>query len=523
MNLSWAEVTKSLLQYWTQLSRPQKIITVVAPLVVASTLIIFIVWASRPQYVSIFTNQSDTEAGAITTKLTELKVDYRLADNGASIQVPQQQAAAVRLQLANAGLPQSSKFSFDNLNQMRLGETDADKKLRYVLGLQNELETTLKTLTGVSDARVHIVMPEPSLFVEKKLTTAGVTLKLVPGTKITEDQVRAIANLLASSIEGLTPENVTIVDTNGNILSDILSKSTKQEHLTGTQIQQQQTIEENIQKSVQSMMDKVLPGKTVVRANVVLDFDQIKITEQRNGPGAVVSRQNSTETSTNGAPAGAVPGTTTNVPGYSTPSSVTTSSSNKANNTENFQVDTRQEERVVSPGTIKRLSVSVIADATSVTQAQVDQIQTIVSSAVGIDQARGDQIQVAAIPFDKTGLQEEKNAFAQAELRRQMVLYVEYGAVAFFGLIFLFIVWRLRVRHRRSKLAFETELQALPLTQTEEFLLAQEEETKHQVKKTVKTAQEIERRRIKEAVEQYTRKSSNEAARLLNAWLTEDK
>ncbi len=525
MSFSWAEIKISLQQFWAELSRPQKIITVVAPLLVASTLIILIVWASRPQYVSIFTNMSDADAGAITTKLTELKVDYRLADNGASIQVPQQQAAAVRLQLANAGLPQSSKFSFDNLNQMHLGETDADKKLRYILGLQHELETTLKSLTGVADARVHIVMPAPSLFEEKaKSTTAGVTLKLIPGTKITDDKVRAIANLLASSVEGLTPENVTIVDTSGNNLSDVLSASKQESRLSGTQIQLQQMIEENIQKSAQSMLDRVLGnGRSIVRANVVLDFDQIKITEQRNGPGAMISKQTTTDTSTNGSPSDTVPGTTSNIPGYSIPTSGTTSSTNKASNTENFQVDTRQEERVVSPGAIKRLSVSVMADATTVTQAEIDQIQTIVSSAVGIDQARGDQIQVAALPFDTTGLQEEKNAFAQAERRRQIVSYVEYGAAVFLGLAFLLIVWRLRVRQRKSKLAFEADLRALPLAETEEFLLAQEEESKNKKKNTVKSAEELERRRVKEAVEQYARISSGEAARLLKAWLTEER
>ncbi|MFZ3101256.1 MAG: flagellar basal-body MS-ring/collar protein FliF [Desulfitobacteriaceae bacterium] len=522
MNFSWVEIKKSLQKFWNKLSRPQKIIIVAAPLLIASTLIILMVWASRPQYVSIFTNLSDTDAGAITTKLKDLKLDYRLADNGGSIQVPQQQAAAVRLQLANAGLPGTSKFSFDYLDQMHLGETDADKKLRYVLGLQNELETTLKSLSSVADARVHIVMPEPSLFAEKeKSTTAGVTLKLVPGTKIAEDQVRAIAKLMASSIEGLTMENVTIVDTSGNTLSDILSQSRMQERLSGTQIQLQQTVEENIRKSIQSMLDRVFPGKTVVRANVVLDFDQIKITEQKNGPGAVLSKQSTSENATNATPSGTVPGTTNNVPSYPSPtSSGTTSSTNKATNTENYQVDTRQEERVVSPGAIKRLSISVMAD---VTQTQVDQIQSIVASAAGIDQARGDQIQVAAIPFDKTGLQEEKNAFAQAELRRQVLLYAEYGAVLLLGLIFLLIFWRSRVRRRRAELAFETELRAVPLAaEAEEILLAQEEDNL-KLEKPLKSADEQERQKIRQAVQEYARKSPDEVARLLKAWLTEER
>ncbi|HWQ89481.1 MAG TPA: flagellar basal-body MS-ring/collar protein FliF [Desulfitobacteriaceae bacterium] len=521
MNFSWAEIKKSLLQFWNKLSRPQKIITVLAPLLVASTLVTLLVWASRPQYMSIFTNLSDTEAGTITAKLTELKVDYRLTDNGAGIQVPQKEAAAVRLQLANAGLPESSKFSFENIDQLHLGETDADKKLRYVLGLQNELETTLKTLSGVSDARVHIVMPEPSLFTEKeKPATAGVTLKLVPGTKISEDQVKAIANLMASSVEGLTPENVTIVDTNGNSLSEVISESNSQEHLSGTQVQLQQTVEDNIQSSVQGMLDKVLgAGKVVVRANALLDFDQIKITEQTNGPGAIVSKQDTSENSTNNAAAGAVPGTVSNIPTYQiTQGSGTTSSSTKTNTTENYQVDTKQEERVVNPGAIKRLSVSVLADSDAVTPAQISTIESVVASAAGIDEARGDQIQVAAIPFDKTSIQAEKDAFAQAELKQQVLSYAMWGALVL-GLLILFFYWRSRLRTgKKVRLALED---SLTLPQTAEKLSLNEKISKNLIEKSVSGEEEVQK--IRDSVKQYTFKNSNEAARLLKTWLSEDK
>ncbi len=519
MNFSWAEIKKSLLQFWTKLSRPQKIITVMAPLLVASTLVVLLIWASRPQYVPIFTNLSDTEAGAITAKLTELKVDYRLTDNGAGIQVPQQEAAAVRLQLANAGLPESSKFSFENIDQLHLGETDADKKLRYVLGLQNELETTLTTLNGVSDARVHIVMPEPSLFTEKeKPATAGVTLKLVPGTKVLEDQVKAIANLMASSIEGLTPENVTIVDTNGNSLSDVISESNSQERLSGTQIQMQQTVEDNIQSSVQGMLDKVLgAGKVVVRANALLDFDQIKITEQINGPGAVVSKQNISENATNNTAPGAVPGTDSNIPTYQTmESSAAIVSSTKTNTTENYQVDTKQEERVVNPGAIKRLSVSVLADSDAVTPAQLSTIEAVVASAAGIDEARGDQIQVASIPFDKTSIQEEKEAFALAELKQQVLTYATGGAVAL-GLLILFFYWRSHLRSgKRVKSAMEGSF-ALP--QAAGKLSLKAEIPKNLIERPV--SEEAER--IRDSVEQYTFKNTGETARLLKKWLSEDK
>lgn len=529
MDFSWAGIRQSVKNFWSKLSSPQKIITVVAPLLVAITMIYLITWASTPQYVALFTKLTVTDAGAITTKLKDLKADYKLADNGATILVPQQSAAEIRLELANAGLPAQSKFSFDYLNTMHLGETDADRKLRYVLGLQNELENTLKTLTGVQDAQVHIVMPEPSLFVDaQKTPTAAVTLKLVPGTKLGDDQVRAIANLMAGSVEGLQPENVTIVDTNGNVLSDAIGKSTDLQHLTGNQYQLQQTIEETTRKSVQSMLDQVLgSGKAVVRINAVLNFDQIKITKQTNGPGAVVSEQNSNETTTNGTTTGGTPGVTANgAPTYTAANTGVNSSSTKVNTTKNYQVDTTQQEQVVSPGAIKRLSVSVMADSDTVTQAQLNQIKTIVGSAAGVDQVRGDQIQVAAIPFNKTDLQQEKLAMENAQKRQQIVTYAEIGAVVLLGLVFFLVYLRSRSKKARAeKMLGLDEAQPVPLASAE-LLLAQqmaEEEAKQQLEqKSVKTADQIQKQKTKEAVDAYSRNNPDEVARLMKTWLSEE-
>jgi flagellar basal-body M-ring protein/flagellar hook-basal body protein (fliF) len=529
MNFSWAGIQQSVKTFWSKLSTPQKIITVVAPLLVAIAMIYLITWASTPQYVAIFTKLGDTDAGAITTKLKDLKADYKLADNGSTILVPQQSAAEIRLELANAGLPAQSKFSFDYLNTMQLGETDADRKLRYVLGLQNELENTLKTLTGVQDARVHIVMPEPSLFVDaQKTPTAAVTLKLVPGTKLGDDQVRAIANLMAGSVEGLQPENVTIVDTNGNVLSDAIGKSADLQHLTGSQYQLQQTLEEQTRKSVQSMLDQVLgAGKAVVRINASLDFDQIKITKQTNGPGAVVSEQNSNETTTNGTTTGGTPGVTTNgTPTYPTTNTGVNSSSTKVNTTRNYQVDTTQQEQVVSPGAIKRLSVSVMADSDTVTQAQLNQIRTIVGSAAGVDPNRGDQIQVAAIPFNKTDLQQEELAMENAQKRQQLITYAEIGAVVLLGLGLLLAYLRSRAKKARAeKMLGLNDSQPVPLASAELLMaeqLAEEEANLSLAQKNAKTAEQIEKQKTKEAVDAYSRENPDEVARLMKTWLSEE-
>jgi flagellar M-ring protein FliF len=528
MDFSWAGIKNSVKIFWDKLSRPQKVITLIAPLLVLVALVALITWAGRPQYVAIFTKLSDSDAGAIMTKLKDLKADYKLGDNGSTIMVPQQSAADIRLQLANAGLPQESKFSFDSLNTMHLGETDSDRKLRYSLGLQNELENTLKTLNGVQDARVQLVMPEPTLFIDnQKAATAAITLKLAPGTKLGDDQVRAIANLIAGSVEGLKPTDVTIVDTGGNVLSDVLGKSDDPKRLTVTQYQLQQTVEEDIRKSVQSMLDRVLgSNETIVRINAVLDFDQIKRTKQTYGPGAVVSEQSSTENTTNGSTVGGTPGLPTNgAPTYQA-ASPGVSTSAKANSTKNYQVDTAQEEQQVSPGAIKRLSVSVMADASTINQSQLDQIKTIVASAAGVDQTRGDQIQVAALQFNKTNLEQDKLAMENAQKRQQMVTYLEIGAAVLIGLLGILVLLGNRLKKARAKRLLEMN-NANPVTLADaELILAQElAEQEANVKiaqNKHKTEEEIRKQKTKEAIEQYSINNPVEVARLVKTWLAEE-
>lgn len=531
MNFSLTEIVKTIQNYWKKLTRPQKIVLVLAPLIVAIALFSLIFWASRPQYVALFTKITASEAGSITAKLQELNVEYKLEEGGTTILVPQKDVAEARLQLANAGLPKESTFSFENLDQMRLGETDKDRKLRIVLGMQNELEKTIETLDGVEYARVHIVMPEQSLFTEnQKDTTAAVTIKRTYGSQMGEDQVRAIANLLAYSVEGLTTEKVTIVDTNGNVLSDFLSNSNTPQKLTANQLQIQQSVEENIQKSVQSMLDKVFgSGKTVVRANATLDFDQKTITSQRSEDGALVSRQETSEKSNNQSTGGGVPGTETNVPGYPVNGdSNNTSSSEKTSSTENFQPSVIQEETKVSPGQIKRLTVSVMADSDSVTEEQLDNIQGIVSSAIGINENRGDLIQVARLPFNKTSILEEQAAMEEAARKNKLLFYAQIVGSVLAGifLLVIFLIARSRKKYAVQPMDLDEGQQLVTLKEAEEILASQmEAEREAELKlarKKVKSSEEIEKEKIRKEVDKYTHDNPDDVARLLKTWLAEE-
>ncbi|UWG98322.1 flagellar M-ring protein FliF [Dehalobacter sp. DCM] len=530
MNFSITEIVKSLQNFWKKLTRPQRVLLVVIPVIVAVALSLFIFWASRPQYVVLFSELETTEAGQITEELKNLKVDYQLAEGGTTIEVPQKDVAEIRLELANAGLPSKSTFSFDYLNEMRLGETEQDSRLRYVLGLQTEIETTIETMDGIDYARVHIVLPEESLFDEnKEQTTAAVTIKRKTGAEISEDQVRSIANLLAYSVEGLTTEYITINDTNGNVLSDVLGNSNSPQTLTANQLQVQQSVENKMQQSVQSMLDKVLgTGTTIVRVNAAIDFDQKKITSQKTEEGTVTSREQITEKSSSTSSQGGVPGTESNIPDYLVSGNDTNSSSEKSSLTENFQPSVTQEETVVSPGQIKRLTVSVLADSDGVTDDQLSEIKTIVSSAVGIDQTRGDVIEAARIPFNKTGLLEEQAAMAAEARKAQIMMYAQIGGGVLLAVLILLFFLRSRAKKKSGANAMDlADGQKLVTLQEAEQILAAQLEAEREAdlklaRKKVKSSEDIEKEKIRHEVEKFSKDNPDDVARLVKTWLTEE-
>jgi len=538
LNFSFAEIVNSLQNYWKKLTRSQQTVLVVAPLIVATALFALLFWASRPQYVVLFNKLTTSEAGSITAKLSDLTVNYRLSDNGSTILVPNKDASEVRLQLANAGLPQESTFSFENLDQMRIGDTDKDRRLRYILGLQNELEKTIEILDGMEYARVHIVMPEQSLFMEEQNeSTASVTIKTTYGAQLGEDQVRSIANLLAYSVEGLKIENVSIADTNGHVLSDILGKSSEPHRLTTNQIQVQQGLEENIQRSVQSMLDKVFGvGKTIVRINATLDFDQKRITSQISEDGAILSRQETQERSQNMTGTEGVPGEDQNVPqeeeppGYMLDNEGNASSLSESSSlTENYQPSLIEEETVVSPGQIKRMTVSVMADSDSVTEEQLINIESIVSSSVGIDEVRGDLIQVARLPFNKTAALEERAAMENAVQTQQFIFYAQIAGGVIGSLILIIMVFRLRSRRNTGFDQFEAQTANKPVSlhEAEQLFASQmnaerEAELKLARKKT-KSPETIEREKTRKEVEKYSKENPDDTARLVKTWLAEDR
>ena len=234
----------------------------------------------------LYANLDYQEAAEVTNRLAALGFDYNLTEDASTIVVPRDQVRDLRLQLAGEGFPQTGRMGFQIFDEAQLAMTDFLQKVNFQRALQEELESTLNEIDGVSDVRVHLVIPEPSLFVEEQNpVTASVTLTLGGETSLKTKQINAIGYLVAASVEGLDSDNVVIVDNEGNLLSDERDPLAQ---VANKQFQLKQQVERALEKKVQTLMDQVIgKDRSRVRINVVLNFSQRNTQQTLVEPGSV--------------------------------------------------------------------------------------------------------------------------------------------------------------------------------------------------------------------------------------------
>jgi flagellar M-ring protein FliF len=404
-----SQLQQQFLTFWNNQSSTQKLVFGV--LVVAGCILVplFIGWASTPSYEVAFSGLSEADAGQIVEKLTENGTTYKLQGSG-TILVPTDQVYEVRLRMANESLPEGGTVGFELFNGNTLGMTEFSQKINYQRALEGELERTIASLTGVASVRVHIVTPEKSLLSSKQQpVTAAVTLKISPGAMIDHPQVRAITQLVASSVEGLQSENVAVVDVNGNLLAVGFEEGNSG---MGAAVSDSRHLAEaayaaSVEQKVSTLLDSVLgPNRAVVKANVTLNWTEKEITRQFYDPetSAVLSSQVISEGYTNNGDSdlGGVPGADSNLPIGS--DETVDENGNTYQRTEevtNYELSQTQEYEVISPGEVETISISVLVDDL----ASVSDLQTLeeaVAAAAGIDTERGDILAVEALEFDHT-------------------------------------------------------------------------------------------------------------------------
>ncbi|HRJ43936.1 MAG TPA: flagellar basal-body MS-ring/collar protein FliF, partial [Caldilineaceae bacterium] len=365
------------------------------------------------------------------------------------------QVAATRLSLASKNLPTSGTGYelFDKDALSGIGMTDFMQRMNFQRALEGEIARTITSIDGVEMARVHIAIPEESLFAEQqKEPTASVVLKLGTGVRLGPTQVQAIRFLLANSVEGMKAANISVVDMAGNLYEVPESETDGGSGIaTSSQIETERSMEVQTQRDLQMMLDSTLGNNsTVVRINVELNWDREESVSEEYAPagqvGSVVrSNQQSDEswTGVGADPALGVPGVDANAPvdtpNYPAGSGDNSGEYNKRTSTTNYEVSKRITNSVKQPGSIKRMTVAVLVNE-ALPAEQVETVRALVAAAVGINQERGDLIQVERVPFNDT--EQVKTAAYVAQIQQQE-LYLQIGIVVAvllgLGMILFFI------------------------------------------------------------------------------------
>lgn len=500
-----AAVIANIRSTYNGLDRNRKVIFLAGLALLLTAVIYLAITLTRPKFVPLYTNLSEQDAGAITQYLKDKKVPYRLSDAGTTILVPEAEKYQLRLDLANNNLPNDNIVGFESFDQTRFGETESEQKIRYMVALQGELERTIKRIEGVEDVRVHIVIPETTLFVEdQKSATAAVLVKLKPGYRLDDAQVQGITHLVASGVEGLKPENVNVLDSRGNILSGGDSGEQSIGRLTDSQLGVKQNYEKQLEKEIQSMLEQVVgPGRVVVRANADLDFDQVQIDKENYGNKQVRS-SHTIEESTQGATSQGEAGTGTNIPTYQQATGSSSGGTQRTEKTTNYELDKQTERRVVAPGKVKSLSLSVVIDGRMDSQQQ-QEIENMVASAAGINTRRGDKLTVTCMPFNR----DEANQLAKemaAETLRHRLLTLAWVSLIIIAAIGLLLYLR--------KILLKRVQQNEQLAAVEEVLAARRQE--------MAESTSDERAELLQQLRQLAQNNPADTIEVLRSWLNGD-
>lgn len=502
-------ILQSTKETWGKMSRPMQVGVGVFVLGVFLSLVLLALF-SRTEYQVLFSGLNVEDAGAVVAALQERGTSYRLKDGGTTVMVPDAEVLETRIALATAGMPTGGVVGFEIFNTTRLGETEADRQLRFQWALQGELTRTIRQIYEVADARIHIVLPKRSLFVqESQAATASVLLQLNPGAQLSRSQVRAIANLVATSVEGLSPENVTIVDSRGNVLNapSMLDPGGD----VSDRFEMKWLYEQQLETSVVAMLERIYGfGNVVARVNAVLDFSHLEqysetFSPVNRGEGLVRSTQ-SLEESYRGTSTGTggVPGVDSNVPGYVfLEQGGGTTEWERSEGTTNYELNRTETRSTILPGQVTNLAVSVWING-DLNPIQLASIEESVIRATGLKLDRGDSIYVASVPFEVSPFLGDATP---PEVPTGVPLYLVIGL----GVLLLLAILVFALRAKRAT------PEAVPLAATLDITVGDDELPEREL-----TPEEREHLTMRKQIQKLAEEKPEEVALLMRTWLVDD-
>lgn len=504
MSEFFKQLITQLSAIWQKLSIQQKIVTTALIALTLLGMTGLIMWSQKNMtkdngFKVLYSNLEIEESAAITEALQKGGYKYKLENDGRSVSVEQKQLYEIRMALAREGLPRKSGIGYELFDKTNLGMTDYVMKMNSKRALEGELQRTIEGLAEVKSVRVHIVVPEPTIFLDnQKEAKASVVIKCIAGKELNKEKIRGIAHLVSSSVDGLKPEQISIVDYSGRLLSDPFGAD--ESALAGSRnMELQQNAEKYLESKANQLLGNVLgPSKAFVKIACDLDFDRVEKTlEQYDPESRVVRSEERIDENKKNAPDG---------------------DNQKERSLTNYEIDKTVQHVIAETGNVRRLTISVAVDGryekgsdgkmsfVARSPEEIQNIEDIVKNTVGYDLARGDQITVSSVKFDNEFLMQE-----QAEMRNRerwefwmtIAKYVLGFAVAVLFLVFL-----------KSLAKTVAESMNPPVPAIEHLGL--EEPVVEEVPEEVRRSSEI-----LERVEMLTREEPVNIAMIIKQWLAE--
>jgi flagellar M-ring protein FliF len=408
---SGSDVFERLQQFFHGLSLQQRLLLAGGAVLVGGTLWAFVALLGQPKYVTLYSGLRPDEAQSLAGRLAAKNIPHQISPDGGSLLVPEDKLDASRLETAAAGLPRSARLGFELFDTPNWAGSDFTEKVNYQRALEGELERTLATLSEVESVRVHLVMPEESLFTEEQHEAKAAVIVKTRGGRLSDEAQQAIPQLVASAVDRLRPENVTVVDADSNTPL-LRNRDGVNGHAYG--------VGEELSKTLVHTLEPVV-GLDHVRASVHVEYElgtseETSETYDPKTP-ATVSQEHSEENSTGAAAAG-VPGTASNVPsGTPTPAAAPAAEqSNSRSDATTYAVSKTLHHTVEPAGRVRRIAAAVLVDDAVETTEQagkrittrrkrtadeMKEIEQLARAAIGVDPQRGDVLAVENLSFQE--------------------------------------------------------------------------------------------------------------------------
>ncbi|AGW12414.1 flagellar basal-body MS-ring/collar protein FliF [Megalodesulfovibrio gigas] len=438
--------------FWARTNVTQRVFLAGLTVAVVAAFMFMLVMLNQPNMKVLYTQLAPEDANRIVEILKAEKVKYSLVDNGATVMVPEALVYDLRLRIAGEGAMVGQGVGFEIFDELKMGQTDFVQKINYQRALQGELARTIMEFPEIEKARVHLVIPKKSLFIEEEARpSASIVLQVRDGKKLDQKQVQSVVNLVAMAVEGLDKDKITVTDTRGQSLFAPSQDGTL-EGLTTTQLSYKQTMERSYERRIEEMLAPVVgTGKVIAKVNADLDFSQRTIRKESWDPEkAVIRSEQRSEESTQGRANTESGVPEANFRGDGITGALSTQESNRETRTTNYEIN-KEEQSIVAPvGELSRLTVAVIVDGmyekgegaetyTFVPRSEEEmaRFQELVKGAVGYESSRGDTVQVNNISFGGPEI-EEKPSFTKMALDlllRNMKTILSFVALVIFVMV----------------------------------------------------------------------------------------